>query len=238
MNGVSNTLNLQRNGNVFKFKPNNRGQYVVTYTATDGNGNSATSKVITVDVGDTTGPDVYLTNEFKAKLSAGFVLGENDTLDVITKAIVYKGDNVDFNYGAYASAYLYDASGFTVARTDTTCGDLVNITVSIVDSQGNTVSPTTSGDTNSYTFTTAGKYTLKVTATDKIGNSETLTQVFTVTTKEAATVNSTNVLGIVLIVVSSLILVGVVVYFVLGAKKLAGKNKKKKTAKEQKKDEK
>ena len=228
---VANTLNITRNNDFLYFTPTARGTYTITYSAQDAAGNQATSKVITVKVGDTEKPTIELTNAFKNKLENGFVIGKNDTLTINNNAIVLDGSEFDqTNYNIMVS----DNDGFN-STYDATYDDYIQrVTVSITDSNGATISPEESTDNLlHYTFTTSGTYTLKITVYDKNGNQSTpFTKQFYVTTQESTQSDASTIVGIALIVASALVLAGVIVYFVRGTKMLPKKKANKQSKKE------
>ena len=231
LNGVENTLGFAKDGNVFTFTPNARGEYTITYTATDAYGNSAEEQIVKVNVGDTEAPQIYLTSSFESILDAGFVIGEKDTLAINNNAIVQDGT---VPVSSLEDIYVIDSSGFNSTTDSERHLETVVVKTTITDSNGSTVSPSTSeeDDLLHYTFTTSGTYTLTLTVSDKVGNKETFTKQFYVTTKESSRSDASTVIGIVLIVVSALILAGVIVYFVRGTKLLPKKKAKKQDKKE------
>ena len=235
LNNVANTLNLSRDGNKFTFVPTSRGVYTVTYSASDEAGNEATSKVITVNVGDTVPPKIFYMTDVENTLKKGFVIGENDTFVINKNAIICPSQN--FNYNQYkdnASLAVWDKTGFNKdghdAQTDL---DFVALTIKITNSNGTEVTPTTGDDGKlHYTFTTAGTYTISISAEDVISNKDTKTMKFTVSSKESSKSDTSAIVGVVLIVVSAVVLAGVIVYFVRGTKMLPKKNAKKSNKKE------
>lgn len=231
LNSVVNTLEFKKDGNKYVFTPTSRGAYTITYSATDASGNEATSQVITVNVGDTENPQIFLVSDLKSALENGFVLGENASLVINNNAVVYNGDNVDYN--SMTSFYVKDNAGFE-STTDTSIEqEIVSVTVKITNSNGTEITTTSSTDNKlHYDFTTAGQYTMTLTVTDKVGNKETMTKTFTVSAKESSKSNSSAVLGTILIIVSALILAGVIIYFVRGTKMLPKNNSKKANKKE------
>lgn len=222
---VTNSLGLVVNGNTFEFKPfgkSFRGEYKVVYSGTDNSGLSATSKTITISVGDTVKPEIFLTSSFETKLTNGFVLdGENNILTFNANAkIKGKAEN-------YASEDLYvaDNIGFDVEDNI----DYIKVNVYITDPSGNILdaeSDTTTTKTT-YKFTKAGTYTMTFSVTDATGtNKQTITRKFVVKAKSSSSVDSATIIGTVLIVVSALILAGIIIYLVRGVKLLPKKNKK------------
>ncbi len=231
LNSVANTLEFKREGNRFVFTPTTRGAYIVTYSAQDASGNEATSSVITVNVGDTENPQIFLTSDLKNALEGGLILGDNASVVINNNAVVWEGDDVDYN--AYSSFYVKDNTGFDSTRDTSIDKDIVTVTVKITDSNGKEVTTTSSTDNKlHYDFTTAGEYTLTMSVSDKVGNKETMTKKFVVSAKESSKTNTSAIIGTILIIVSAVILAGVVVYFIRGTKMLPKKNIKKSPKKE------
>ena len=231
-NNVTNTLNLRIDGNYIFFTPTARGQYTITYSAQDAAGNNASSKVISVSVGDTEQPQIVLTEAFKKTLTDGFVVGDNDTLVINNNAIVYDNTKT-IDYETLSSMYVKDNAGFDATHDADLDVDTVSVNTTITDANGSTITATASDDNLlHYEFTTSGTYTLTLTVNDKVGNKYTLTKTFTVSTKESSQKDSSTIIGIVLIVVSALILAGVIVYFIRGTKMLPKKKAQKTTKKE------
>ena len=89
-----------------------------------------------------------------------------------------------------------------------------------------------------YTFETAGEYTLTFTAKDTAGNSQVYTKTIKVVSEESKKTDVTTVVGTILIVVSLAILAGVIVYFARTPKTANNAPKAKKAEKkESKKDQ-
>ena len=208
----------------FFFTPEQRGCYTVSYIATDSSNNKSEEKTIPVYVGDTEKPTIHLTSDLTKLLNRGFVVGENDQLVIDTKARIY-GDN------GYDSQDLYvkDNWGFET-ETDGNNNEYKIVSVSIKNSNGKAEGYTKESENGlvSYTFTTKGTYTITFTVEDSVGNESLAKTInFTVSAKSTNSVDTAQILGTVLIVVSIAILAGVVIYFVRGTKLLPKKSKKK-----------
>ncbi len=230
--GNKNPLNLtlDKAKNSFSFTPfggsNCRGTYTIVYSATDANGVTATSKTVKISLGDTEKPQIFLTESFEKKLSDGFVLGDNDTLVFNQNAKIKK------NVTTYDDEDLYvdDNVGFEYKDGDiNTELETKKVTVYVYTPSGSTMTAEndTGTDKLTYKFTTAGTYTIKFSVTDATGsNTQEITRTFVVKAKSTSSVDTSTIVGTVLIVISALILAGIIVYLVRGVKLLPKKNKK------------
>ena len=225
--GVENPLNVVKTGDFLYFTPTARGTYTITYSAQDAAGNQATSKVVTVKVGDTEPPVIELTNAFKNKLENGFVIGKNNTLTINNNAIVNATAD-----DTRCDIRVSDNYGFNSTHDATLDVDIQKVTVSITNANGSTITPESADELLQYTFTTSGTYTLKLTVSDKLGNQRVYTKQFYVTTQESTQSDASTIVGIALIVASALVLAGVIVYFVRGTKMLPKKKANKQSKKE------
>jgi hypothetical protein len=238
--GDTNVLTFTKNALDYSFIPTARGEYTITYACTDNSGNEATEKTITINVGDTTAPEIVLTSIFKSKLDAGFVIGTNDTLNINVRARIYDEDD-------YSTEDLYvkdntDGGGFdylTESDSDPTY-HYVKVSVVITNSSDTELDPTsTTDDVYTFDFDTAGTYTLTFTVSDAVGNEETWTRTIVVSAASSSGVDATTIIGTVLIIISVAILVGVLIYFFKGTKILPKKKMLKKDSKKDgKKDDK
>lgn len=230
-----NPLNIKRDGANFYFTPTARGEYKVVYSGTDNAGNTASNeKTITVNIGDTQKPVIKLSDNMLNTLKNGFVLGNNAELLVNTKVLFDSVDNLKTSK-TNGDVYLTDNFGFKNLGDGSANSEVyTNVSVQVLDANNNNVSSTTSTNEatgveyKKFEFTTAGTYTINITATDSVGNSYTLAKTFKVSAVEASASESSKVLGTVLIVVSIVILAGVVIYFVRGTKFLPKRKKAKK----------
>lgn len=227
----TNPLKLTRKGNTFEFTPfgtSFRGEYKIVYSATDNNGNSATSKTITISVGDSEKPNIYLTQAFEDVLSKGFILGKSDTLEINPKAKI-KENTTDYSD---VDLYVSDNLGFVYKEDgsiDKSADKTVTVNFYITDPSGSTLTKETNTESSktTYKFTTAGTYTITFYITDAAGNrSQNVTRKFVVKAKTTTSVDTSTIVGTVLIVISALILAGIIVYLVRGVKLLPKKNKK------------
>lgn len=167
--------------------------YTLTFTAKDIYGNTSTLTK-TIKVGDTDAPVIEVDEDDALLIPESMNVGDKLTID-LSKISVY--DLVD---------------------TDLSIDDLA-ITVT---RDGTEVENDYGDSTTNYRYTldTAGTYTVKLVITDAAGNSsETITRTITVTEATNDGVETTEVIGIVLIVVSALILAGAIVYFIISKRK-------------------
>ena len=236
--GATNSINFVLNDNgTYSFNPQNRGKYIVTYNAVDARGNEADPVEKTVSIGDTVKPGISLSAALDKLLEDGFTLGQNNTLTINPKARIQgdEGYNTD-------DLFVSDNVGFDTLN-DAEDGDgnisdpdaennyeYVNVTISI--SGGDFDREQTEDGYYVYTFNEAGTYTITFTVEDGAGNTGRIPKTFEVKAQPTNAIDTTTILGTVLIVVSAVILAGVVIYFVRGTKMLpkkakAGKDKKK-----------
>lgn len=226
----TNVLELEKDGNVYKFTPTARGEYKITYSCTDGNGNE-TEKVITVNVGDTQAPEIVLNTSLKTKLNNGLTIGTNDSLNINIRARI----NGETGYTSQ-DMYVKDNYGFDYKTEDDTdvVYNYVKVDLKVSNSSNKAVTPTsTTDDVYTFDFDTAGTYTLTFKVTDEVGNQETYTRTLVVSAASSSGIDATTIIGTVLIVVSAIILVAVLIYFIRGTKFIS---KKKVLKKEIKKD--
>lgn len=184
----------------YKFVAETQGVYTIKYIATDKAGNS-TEKEVTVNVGDTDAPIVEWVDsesDFKATANIGDTYEFN--LDMITLDEIAGSTSIEKPAGQDTANY--------------------KLTVNMYDPNSSLVSNLYKNDStkeNSYKweFTKSGTYELRVVAEDAAGNKTTKSMSIVVAADETEEETVNPIVGTVLIVVSSLILVGVVVYFVV-----------------------
>ncbi|MBR2468257.1 MAG: hypothetical protein IKB42_04375 [Clostridia bacterium] len=184
----------------YKFVAEAQGVYTIKYIATDAFGNSSEEEV-SVAVGDTDAPVVEWVDseeDFKATAKIGDTYEFN--LDMVTLDDIVGTDSIVKPSGQDAADY--------------------KITVNMYDSSSSLVTNLYKNDDtkeNAYKweFEKSGTYELRIVAEDKAGNKTTKSMNIVVAEDEVEEEKVNPVVGTVLIVVSSLILVGVVVYFVV-----------------------
>lgn len=188
----------------YQFTAKKQGVYTIKYIATDAAGNS-TEISKTVNVGDVIDPEV----EWK----------DSDT-NLITKANI--GDSFEFNLN------MLNIDGISAEKAIVAAADQdkaeYTVTVNMYDSSSSLVSNQYKNDStkkNSYKwdFEKSGTYELRIIAQDKAGNKITKSYNIIVAAKDENKETVKPIVGTVLIVVSALILVGVVTYFVVTGKK-------------------
>ncbi len=228
--GGQNEIKLRRNSEngvyYFTFVPTKRGHYQAVYSAEDRNGNkSEKNEVIDIRIGDTEVPEIKLTESLISRLDKGFVVNENNELVINPQARI-EGDP---NY-TIADLYVYDNHGFNKREegTDENKYNYVNVSISVTNENNSTIKQQDSKNDGlvRYKFDTAGTYTITFTVTDECGNTGTYNRKFVVSKDKPSTLDTTKIVGIVLIVVSVLILGGVVIYFAKGTKFLPKRKKK------------
>ena len=190
---------LNANNN-YEFEPTAKdGKYTVIYKVTDFAGKSSTLEK-TLSVGDVINPEIEIANEStnlptSAKLNSQIIIKEADL--TLT-------DNKDGSIDAD------DYIGTTSTR---------KLQITVKQPDGTTKTLTKSGGKWSYTFETAGTYTLTYTLQDDAGNKVTRTSTIVVDAQEVQSANVETILGTVLIVASVALLAGVIIYFVVTNKK-------------------
>lgn len=190
---------------VMQFKASKQGIYTIKYTATDDSGNTST---ITKELklGDCEAPELTWDNEEK---------------DIPTTAKL--NEKLSINLGK-----------ITLTDNETDKDTLEkNLSVTLTDPSGNTVSKISSATNPEWEITSTGNYALKFVVKDKVGNTNTYSYKINVPAEEVEEEKISPVVGTVLVVVAVAVLAGVVVYFVVSSKKkpTAGKKSSKKAKK-------
>lgn len=211
-----------------KYKLSGNGVYTITYKVVDINGKEYQPvngvKSFTLRVGDSEKPEVAFKDDF---VNATYNLNEELTLD-LSKIVL--SDN-----GVGAGSTAQDTA------TRNALLDTMKVIVSRKDDSGNWIEIENKGNAEEhiykYKLETAGEYRVKVTVKDSVLWETTQEKTFTVSTEGKEAGVSTSTIGIILIVLSCLILVGVVAYFVIAklrANKKGGKAASKKSNKKSK----
>lgn len=222
---------IERNGKKF-FKSSTKGTFTVTYTAyasivdMEEGKNSVDSKTYTIKVGDDENPVLNISN--KAKLEESIVL-EGEVIDY--KLNISNEGKIEVVIENNGKITKID-TGFTMSDIDSKGNknelDKYDMTVTFSSDADYSTKESSTGFKH-YKLEEAGKYTVKIKVEDGNGNSNETTYSFNVINK--ATVgkdNKDNKLGIILIIVSSVLLVGIVAFFLIASRKGKGRNKKSK----------
>lgn len=186
----------------YTFTPEEDGVYTVKYYAIDGANNEA-SETIVFNIGDIDNPDINK-SKIDEKISSTMTYKKNLTLDIDLDTI--RNAITDFK----TSAFIFDDASLVDEEVVNTKGT-IKVTLTGPNS---TVVANTADDKFSFSLANAGEYTLKIVAKDVAGHTSTYTKTITVASEEYKSKINTDVLGIILIVISVLILAGVVFYFV------------------------
>lgn len=202
----------------YRFIAQKQGTYTIKYIATDANGKSE-EITRTVNVGDTKAPEVEWNDSEE---------------DLITTANI--GDYYEFNVDMITLDGIKTSDAIEAPSTSDDAD--YSITVNMYDPSSSIVSNEYKNDEskeNSYRwkFEKSGTYELRIVVQDKAGNKETKSYNIVVAEDETETETVKPVVGTVLIIISSLLLVGVVAYFVVTSQ-IKNKGKKGPKAKSKK----
>ncbi len=181
---------------------NSDGTYTITYTVYDNEGNYNT-KTYTFTVGDVTEPTITLAEDM---IADSYEVGSTLTIDLEDLTITDNKalpDNFEYN-DTYITITIVNSSTSEELEEDEASTETVKI----------------------YSLDEVGTYTVTITVDDAVGLTGTATASFEVASKTSDTSQIYQVIGIVLIVVSVLVLVGVVVYFIVSKVKLDKELKK------------
>ena len=222
------TIEYDANGNI-KYKLSGNGTYTIKYQILDVDGNEYVVKngnsSYTLRVGDTEKPVVKFDTGL---LNDNYTLNDTITLDI--SKILLSDNGV--------------GEGSSEADTEMRNKLLDTMTVKLErqDDNGNWITVDNIGDATEniykYKLSTAGEYKLTVEVKDEVLWKGSNSATFTVSTESAPNKVSTSTIGTILIVISVLVLVGVIAYFVISRilmNKKAGKAGKKASKKEDKK---
>ena len=201
----------------YKFTANKQGTYTISYIATDAAGNSY-ELTKEVKVGDCEAPDMEWNDSEEDLISNAKINSYYDfNLDMVTIDGIKGSEAIKVPAGESKAEY-------------TASVNLYNPSSSIVKNeyQGDS---SKSGQYR-WKFEESGTYELRIVITDKAGNKTTKSYNIVVAGNETNNNTVKPIVGTILIVVASLILVGVVAYFVItgrkkGAKKGSKNNKRK-----------
>lgn len=180
-----------------KFTATAEGVYTVTYSAQDRFGRKAADVILSISVGDSTGPVASW------KSTSNLPASEVET----------------------GSTWKFDISMLDVTDdSGATIGNGITFTETMRAPDGTVV---TKNDSGEYVFDQTGTYSFTLRLTDKSGNSTPVTlSISAIAAKEDSTTHTSNVVSTVLIVLSVVVLAGVVTYFVLSGRKKTVKTSK------------
>ena len=192
---------------------NRNATYTITYVLVDTFGNE-TKESVSLDVGDVEAPKITVEDDaFKGEYKIGDVI----TVDLSKIAALDKIDGEIIEYDEETKKYsLQDGATMEIVITNTTTGTAVP-------------NDLTSSKTNlnfQFTITTAGEYTVEIKISDtngKVANYDDIS--FTVNEETNAGMSAEEVLGTVLIVISVIMLAVVVFFFVRALRKNSKKSK-------------
>ena len=195
---TDNKIQFDQNGDILYTFPNDNLVYTITYSFTDTLGQT-TERSYTVNVGDTEQPRLVVDDSlFKDTYTLSEMTNNPLVIDV---AKITATDNIKL-----AEDWVADHLEVTVRNTTT----------------GTTFTSTSQGSFT-YNLTEAGTYEVTFIIEDAAGNEREVTRTFEVTEEGNAGMNTEEIIGTVLIVISVLVLAGVIVYFIVSKKKLEGK---------------
>ncbi len=179
-------------GHMFAFEATKDGTYTVTYTATLNNRSVDSS--YTIKAGDVVAP------KFSAKFGS-----VNDTEYEVSSAVEASvGDRFDF------AAIVLDQGESTTGLT---------YSKQLINPEGDVIATVTrasaKNDGSSYEFTTAGRYQIVYTVTDKVGNSSKVSYTINVTSSSSnVSSDAITTLAVVLIIVGVILIAGIIIYFI------------------------
>lgn len=169
------------------------GEYTITYTAYDKEGNSD-KKVFTIKIGDLDAPEFEVKDEV---VKSEYKVGDEIKIDLTDDSLNY----------------------FTITDADTTI-EKTDIKAVLTVNGVEVKNQETEAGKFKFKLEDAGEYELKFTVKDSAGNESEVVKTFSIAEKGESNLTSAETLGIVLIVVSVVVLAGVVVYFVISKKKM------------------
>ncbi|MBO7526421.1 MAG: hypothetical protein J6T74_00825 [Clostridia bacterium] len=173
---------------------NRDAEYTITYTAVDVQGNSA-KKVFTIKVGDLEPPVLVVDDSI---LESEYKIG--NTIDI------------DLNSDSGEIFKIYDGDESAIVK---------NIKIKLTCNGSEVKNDETGAGKYSFKLETAGSYELTFYVSDDAENkSNEVVKTFEIAEEGEETVDTTKVVGTILIVVSVLVLGGVVVYFIVSKKKM------------------
>lgn len=214
---------------VWQFTTNSdsKGTYKIVYTAQTET--STITKEYGIKVGDNVAPTFSM--KYESELKKDIVYdGENSIeyavkLNKTNRTLIIVVNGKEYN----TNLTITDKDDAGKTHTITSWSKL---TVELLK-DGTAISDYATDDNNSnyktYTISSKGEYTLKLTMTDSYDNEAVKEIKFNVVSKTEAKENNDTVIGAVLIVISLVILAGVILFFTFTGKKGSGKKSRKST---------
>lgn len=167
------------------------GEYTITYTAFDKEGNSD-KKVFTIKIGDLDAP------EFEVK-------------DSWLKSEYKIGDEIKIDLNE-------DADNFTITDAEEISKSKIEAVLKVNGTE--VKNQETDAGKYKFKLEDAGEYELTFTVKDSAGNQSKVVKTFTIAEKGEQTFSKEEVVGVVLIVLSVVVLAGVIVYFIISKRKM------------------
>ena len=182
--------------------------YTITYTLVDIYGNE-TKQSATLDVGDVEPPKITVEDDlFKSEYKINDVIN----VDLSKISAIDKVDGEILIYNETTKKYSIQDNA------------TIKITVKNLTTGSEVANDVTSTDTDlnfQYTITTAGEYNVVIEISDTTGKVATYDDIdFSVSENPNNGMSAEEILGTILIVISVLLLVGVITYFIVSKKKL------------------
>ena len=208
MNGKE--ITVRRNGTIY-----------ITYTVFDNAGNSTEGDEITIQAGDITAPTIEIEGEEDdfINVSEGYTLASIQSNDNLFRIDLSK-IRIDNGNGAKTPAEI-EEEGVIVRY------ELVNSGTTSGDNNDGVIDPISESDNELvYEINEVGEYTFTITVQDEHNNIDTRDFTFSIHDEETDPNAVYQIVGIILIVISVLVLVGVIVYFVVSKVKLDKELKK------------
>lgn len=187
--------------------------YTITYNLLDTTGNTTTN-AFTLDVGDVIPPVLDVDSDIIAE---EYSINDVIIVDLSKISAIDDIDEEILLYNETTGIYsVQSGASFSITLKNTTTGTTIT----------NDLTSSSSDLNYQFTITTAGEYTMTITASDLAGKTATYSDAtFTVSEDNNGGLSSEEILGIVLIVLSVILLGGVITYFVISKKKLEKKYK-------------
>lgn len=213
------TLEEKMNGKEITVRRN--GTIYITYTVFDNAGNSTEGDEITIQAGDITAPTIEIEGEEDdfINVSEGYTLASIQSNDNLFRIDLSK-IRIDNGNGAKTPAEV-EEEGVIVRY------ELVNSGTTSGDNNDGVIDPISESDNELvYEINEVGEYTFTITVQDEHNNIDTRDFTFSIHDEETDPNAVYQIVGIILIVISVLVLVGVIVYFVVSKVKLDKELKK------------